>query len=321
VELCQVDHLNLLQLAPGGHLGRFVIWTKAALARLDENWGSVSRKSATKSGYTLPRPIMLQSDLTRLINSDEIQSKVRPAIKTVRRARLKKNPLQNLGALVALNPYALALRRSEILTSTRRAALRRATIEAKRKGVKNLADLKEDAKDAPPKSVLRLSKRIAEQTRAERKADKKHRPFKVRNWDRLSGKGTPDRKPVVVEEPVAARPAAPAGAAAPAPAAAAAAAPTAKPATAKATDSKAATDKKTDTAAKPKPADKKGADADKKPADKKGDKPKPDKKGADDKKKPADKKGGDDGKGKGDKKGGDGKGKGGADKKKGDKKA
>jgi len=301
-------------------LGRFVIWTKAALARLDENWGSVSRKSATKSGYTLPRPIMLQSDLTRLINSDEIQSKVRPAIKTVRRARLKKNPLQNLGALVALNPYALALRRSEILTSTRRAALRRATIEAKRKGVKNLADMKEDAKGAPPKSVLRLSKRIAEQTRAERKADKKHRPFKVRNWDRLSGKGTPDRKPVVVEEPVVARPAAPAGAA---PAPAAAVAPAAKPATAKATDSKAPaapTDKKTDTAAKPKP-DKKGADADKKPADKKGDKPKPDKKGGDDKKKPADKKGGDDGKGKGDKKGGDGKGKGGADKKKGDKKA
>jgi len=200
VELCQVDRLNLLQLAPGGHLGRFVIWTKTALQTLDANWGSVTRQSVSKKGYTLPRPLMIQSDLTRLINSDEIQSKVRPAIKTVRRARQKKNPLLNLGAMVALNPYALALRRSEILTSTRRAALRKATIEAKRKGIK-LSELKEDSKEAP-KAVIKLSKRIAEQARADAKANKTHRAFKSRNYKRLASSGTPDRKPVVLEEPV-----------------------------------------------------------------------------------------------------------------------
>jgi len=327
VELCQVDRLNLLQLAPGGHLGRFVIWTKSALQRLDANWGSITRKSVSKTGYTLPRPIMVQSDLTRLINADEIQSKVRPAIKAVRRARQKKNPLTNLGAMVTLNPYALALRRSEILTSTRRAALRRATVEAKRKGIKKLSELKEDSKEAP-KAMIKLSKRIAEQATAIRKAAGVHRKLsKSRNYKRLSGPGTADRKPVVVEEPIA-MPVARAPTAA-----AAAAAGTAgkdqkapklesKTSDAKA-DSKApakpaveAADKKAEKAAKP-AGDKKKADAgDKKaaPTDKKGDKKKPD----GDKKK-ADGKGGDkpDKKG-GDKPKGDGKGKGKPDKKKAD---
>jgi large subunit ribosomal protein L4e len=35
VETCPVESLNLLQLAPGGHVGRFIIWTEAALAALD----------------------------------------------------------------------------------------------------------------------------------------------------------------------------------------------------------------------------------------------------------------------------------------------
>jgi large subunit ribosomal protein L4e len=36
VELCHVSRLNLLQLAPGGHLGRFVIWTQGAFSQLDK---------------------------------------------------------------------------------------------------------------------------------------------------------------------------------------------------------------------------------------------------------------------------------------------
>ena len=35
VETCPVDALNLLQLAPGGHVGRFVIWTEGAIKALD----------------------------------------------------------------------------------------------------------------------------------------------------------------------------------------------------------------------------------------------------------------------------------------------
>lgn len=42
VEVTSVDRLNLLQLAPGGHLGRFCIWTQSAFDRLDKvgAWGA-----------------------------------------------------------------------------------------------------------------------------------------------------------------------------------------------------------------------------------------------------------------------------------------
>jgi len=114
VDLAQVERLNLLQLAPGGHVGRFIVWTKSAFDRLNEIYGAIDSESTQKTGYTLPQNIMSNSDLTRLINSDEIQSTLRPAKTTVRRARLKKNPLKNLGVKVRLNPYALTLRRAEL---------------------------------------------------------------------------------------------------------------------------------------------------------------------------------------------------------------
>jgi len=133
VELCQVDRLNLLQLAPGAHLGRFIIWTRSAFERLDDLWGSTRRVSAVKKGYKLPANIVSNSDITRIINSDEVQSKVRAAKPAARRVLRKKNPLRNLGAMVRLNPYALTVRRAELLNQQRQAKARAAKIEAKRK--------------------------------------------------------------------------------------------------------------------------------------------------------------------------------------------
>ena len=132
VELAHVDRLNLLQLAPGGHLGRFVIWSASAFSRVNAVWGSVTRESLTKKGYTLPRPMMLQSDLTRLINSDEIQSELRDPVTTVVRGLRKKNPLRNFGVKVKLNPYAAVLRRSELLTQERAAKARADKVAGKR---------------------------------------------------------------------------------------------------------------------------------------------------------------------------------------------
>jgi large subunit ribosomal protein L4e len=137
VDFCHVESLNLLQLAPGGHMGRFIIWTKEAFAQLDNIWGSVSRESTSKTGYTLPRPIMMNSDLTRIINSDEVQSKVNPAVTAVVRKRMKKNPLKNLGVKVRLNPYTLSLRRSELLAQERAAVHKKAKLEAARKNRKS----------------------------------------------------------------------------------------------------------------------------------------------------------------------------------------
>jgi large subunit ribosomal protein L4e len=158
VEVANVDSLNLLQLAPGGHLGRFIIWTKAAFEKLNSNWGSYTRESSQKKGYTLPRNVMFNSDVARLINSDEVQSKVRPAIKTIVRAPLKKNPLTNLGARVKLNPYALALRRSEILGEQRRAKSRSAALEAARAGKKAELTAAQKAEKAEAKAHALSSK-------------------------------------------------------------------------------------------------------------------------------------------------------------------
>ena len=51
VELVNVRRLNLLQLAPGGHLGRFVIWTQGAFGLLDEIYGTFEKASSHKKDY------------------------------------------------------------------------------------------------------------------------------------------------------------------------------------------------------------------------------------------------------------------------------
>merc|ERR1712242_373952 len=53
VTLLPVDKLNLLKLAPGGHVGRFTIWTASAFKALDTVFSSASKK-----GFNMPRPIM-----------------------------------------------------------------------------------------------------------------------------------------------------------------------------------------------------------------------------------------------------------------------
>jgi len=116
VSLAQVSRLNLLDLAPGGHLGRFIIWTQGAFTKLDSIYGTWRRESEQKKGFKLPRGKMYNTDLQRLINSDEIQSVLRNK-QEVKPRGVKQNPLTNLNFLVKLNPYAVTARRAEILKS------------------------------------------------------------------------------------------------------------------------------------------------------------------------------------------------------------
>lgn len=109
VESCPVTALNLLQLAPGGHLGRFIIWTSAAFKALDEIYGSTTEPSAHKRDFLLPSNVVSQADLSRLINSSEIQSSLKEPkgeAVTRRSAVQKKNPLRNKQVMLRLNPYA-----------------------------------------------------------------------------------------------------------------------------------------------------------------------------------------------------------------------
>jgi len=136
VELCSVDRLNLLQLAPGGHMGRFIVWTKSAVEKLDALYGSATKGSTLKKGWTLPRPMMTNSDLNRIINSDEVQSVVLPPKESNTRKAIKKNPLKNLGAMLKLNPYAKTAKRMSMLAEKKRVEAKAKKVAATRKDKK-----------------------------------------------------------------------------------------------------------------------------------------------------------------------------------------
>jgi large subunit ribosomal protein L4e len=123
VDVASVDALNLLQLAPGGHVGRFIVWTQSAFDRLDALFGAGDGAPASaRKGYTLPRHIMANADVARLVNSDEVQSVVRAPRSAPPRRGLRKNPLKNLGAMLKLNPYAKVAKRHALAASTKKAA-------------------------------------------------------------------------------------------------------------------------------------------------------------------------------------------------------
>lgn len=107
VEVCHVDRLNLLQLAPGGHLGRLIVWTKDAFAKLDTIFGNRNAPGVLKKGYVLERPMLSNANIARIINSDDIQSVVKPIQHNkILHDRQKKNPLKNKVKMNYLNPYA-----------------------------------------------------------------------------------------------------------------------------------------------------------------------------------------------------------------------
>ncbi|CAG8687570.1 15389_t:CDS:2, partial [Acaulospora morrowiae] len=124
VELVNVRHLNLLQLAPGGHLGRFIIWSQGAFSLLDELFGTYRKAASLKKDYRLPSHIISNPDVTSIINSTKIQSILRPAGEKHQKRpwTQKKNPLRNNGVKIRLNPYAKVLQRAEILAAERRKA-------------------------------------------------------------------------------------------------------------------------------------------------------------------------------------------------------
>jgi large subunit ribosomal protein L4e len=111
VEVCNVERLNLLQLCPGGHLGRFVIWTKDAFEKLNSIFGNRTNPGVEKKGYILERPMLTNANIARIINSDDIQSVVKKMEKNkVLHDKQKKNPLTNKVKMHFLNPYKKELR-------------------------------------------------------------------------------------------------------------------------------------------------------------------------------------------------------------------
>lgn len=62
---------------------------------------------------------MVNSNLSRIGNSDEIQSVVRSDKKKVNRATLEKNPLKNLKMMLRFNPYAKTAKKMTLLAEAK----------------------------------------------------------------------------------------------------------------------------------------------------------------------------------------------------------
>merc|ERR1719162_2674109 len=100
---CARSSLNLLQLAPGGHMGRFCVWSQSAMEALDKIYG--------EDGKRIPTANMTNADLARIINSDEIQSVLNPAKAQTDGFEAKANPLRSIVALEKLDRHAANKRR------------------------------------------------------------------------------------------------------------------------------------------------------------------------------------------------------------------
>lgn len=133
VDTMSVHKMNLLKLAPGGHLGRLIVWTEGAFKHLNDLFGTWNEASTVKKGYNLPHPIMANTDLTRLLKSQEIKSVLNAPKKTVHRRVRRLNPLKNARQMTKLNPYSEVTRRRALLSKEKRKHEKQITIAKKKK--------------------------------------------------------------------------------------------------------------------------------------------------------------------------------------------
>uniref|UniRef100_A0A2K6PG62 Large ribosomal subunit protein uL4 C-terminal domain-containing protein n=1 Tax=Rhinopithecus roxellana TaxID=61622 RepID=A0A2K6PG62_RHIRO len=181
ITLLNVSKLNILKLAPGGHVGRFCIWTESAFRKLDELYGTLCKAASLKSNYNLPMHKMINTDLSRILKSPEIQRALRAPRKKIHRRVLKKNPLKNLRIMLKLNPYAKTMHRNTILRQARnhklrvdKAAAAAAALEAKsdekvEKGKKAAVGVKKQKKPLVGKKAAATKKSAPEKKPAEKK--------------------------------------------------------------------------------------------------------------------------------------------------------
>lgn len=154
ITLINVNRLNLIKIAPGGHCGRFCIWTESAFKKLDGLYGTWKKGSEEKSSYNLPMPKMTNNDLSRLLKSDEIQKAIRAPRKSNQRAVLKKNPLKNWRTMMKLNPYAAVQKATAQNQEKKAKAARQAKLDAKR----GIATVDSTAGKARPRKTIKPKK-------------------------------------------------------------------------------------------------------------------------------------------------------------------
>jgi len=152
VELSNVTRLNLLQLAPGGHSGRLIVWTESAFNQLNNIFGTRKTPSLLKKGFQPPRSVLTNCDISRIINSSEVQSQLNEKKAKAKRAPSHVNPLNNLKVMAKLNPHAVTAKRN-------------ARRETRKKANRTLEERKRDTK-------LKRARKQAEHKKNPRKAFK-----------------------------------------------------------------------------------------------------------------------------------------------------
>jgi len=103
VTSANVHYLNLLQLAPGGHLGRFVVWTKSAFQHLDKVFAAHSTKNLQGAHY-IPRAILSTADIGKVLADQGVVKALRAAKVAPTKSAPSRNPLTNKAARRQLLP-------------------------------------------------------------------------------------------------------------------------------------------------------------------------------------------------------------------------
>ncbi|KAL7716128.1 Large ribosomal subunit protein uL4 [Entamoeba marina] len=127
VDSCRVEKLSVLNLAPGGHMGRFIIWTESAFKKLNTLFGTQRRSLLAKRTSEL-----LELKWLKILRAKITQSK----------SPKRLNPLTNWAAMNSTNPKANAAKKvvaaervEKILAARKEAmniALEKKSVKAKR---------------------------------------------------------------------------------------------------------------------------------------------------------------------------------------------
>uniref|UniRef100_A0A8C9GJF1 Large ribosomal subunit protein uL4 n=1 Tax=Piliocolobus tephrosceles TaxID=591936 RepID=A0A8C9GJF1_9PRIM len=110
VELCKITRLNLLKLAPGGSIGRLCIWSESAFKKLDVIYGKTFQRGITKHNYILPKSIVKNADIHRIMKSENVQSSLLPKKHPYKKRTQNRNALTNYAVRCRLNPAYKILR-------------------------------------------------------------------------------------------------------------------------------------------------------------------------------------------------------------------
>ena len=144
VDVLNVNRLNIRNLAPGGQLGRLLVFTEGALAELKQQFGSLTGAGPVRKNYLLRREVLANPDIGQIINSNEVQSVLRaPRKSRVIHSRQKKNPLKNKKHMDYLNPYYKELRAERTKGPTKHKRIRKEKKQHTARSGKLLDDIME----------------------------------------------------------------------------------------------------------------------------------------------------------------------------------